>query len=55
MNNNWTLSVIKYSRHITRVQFLNIRLHSNTVVRVRFAPSPTGMCYSLMLLQKNNY
>lgn len=43
MNNYWILSIIKYSRHIMRVRFLNIRLYSaDTAVRVRFAPSPTG-------------
>lgn len=31
--------------HFMHNQFLNIRLYSDATVRVRFAPSPTGMYF----------
>jgi len=33
---------VKFFRHITQVKFFNIRFYSDSAVRVRFAPSPTG-------------
>lgn len=46
---NWVLR-IKNCWCITYNQFLNIRFYSDTEVRVRFAPSPTGMISLKLIL-----
>lgn len=43
--NNLVFNVRHHSRNIKHIQYLNIKLYSDSAVRVRFAPSPTGQLH----------
>jgi len=44
MMTNWVFNV-RRSQNIKHIQYLNIRFYSDSAVRVRFAPSPTGIYF----------
>lgn len=45
---NQVINLKNFSR-ITYIHYLSIRPYSDTTVRVRFAPSPTGKCSTIFL------
>jgi len=44
MMSNWVFNV-RRSQNIKHIQYLNVQFSSDSAVRVRFAPSPTGIYF----------
>lgn len=48
---NWVLNV-EHFRFFKRTSFLNTRYYSDSTVRVRFAPSPTGKGITIITIAR---